>query len=139
MRFREAVTLDEIGFIITQAGVTPGAYSGVAVYDDGTGVVNRLAQSADAGASFTSLGAKSVALAAPVTIPAGEYRRIGLLWQGNTPPRIAGAPATIDEATMNVGVRRSTFLTGQSGFPSTLTVSAMSVNNASYLLTAKDI
>jgi hypothetical protein len=102
-------------------------------------VVNRLAQSADAGTLFTSLGAKSIPLTAPVTIPAGEYRRIGLLWQGSSPPRIAGAPATIDETTMNLGVRRSTFSSGQTGFPSTLTVSAMTLNNASYLLTAKDI
>lgn len=138
VHFRQAMTVDEIGFAVTQAGDTPGAYSGVAVYADGAGSVSRLAQSADAGTAFTSTGTKSVALTSSVVVPAGEYRRVGILWQGSTAPRIAGTGGAFNEATANLGVRRTTFVTGQTEFPASLDVSTMSLNNVAYLITAKD-
>lgn len=136
-RNRSATTIAELGFAVTSAASGPGAYSGVALYEDGTGIVNRLGQSADAGTQWTSQGAKSIPLAAPVTVIPGAYYRAAILWQGSGNGRIAGTPLVILDALMNAGVRRSTFLAGQSGFPASVTVSAMSTNNAMYWLSMK--
>jgi hypothetical protein len=137
-RFRKAMNIDEIGFTLWQAGTSPGAYSGVAVYEDGNGTVNRLAQSVDMGAVFTSVGAKSIPLAAPLAVAAGEFRWIGYLWQGSTPPHLTAPPGPEREAMMNVGRRRTVFQTGQSGFPSTLNVSAMTLNTTTYWFSFTD-
>jgi len=138
-RFRKAMSIDEIGFVLQQAGVTPGAYSGVAVYEDGTGVVNRLAQSADMGAVFTSIGAKSLPLTVPAVVAAGEFRWIGYLWQGSSPPRLFAPPGPPDGSIMNVGRRRTLFLGGQTGFPSTLDIAAMTPNTTTYWFSLKDV
>jgi hypothetical protein len=131
-RFRKAFTLDEVGFVLWQAGVSPGAYSGVAVYEDGQGTVNRLAQSADQGSAFTSVGAKSLPLTAGVSVAAGDFRWIGYLWQGSSAPHLTAPPGPEREAMMNVGARRTVFTTGQSGFPSSLDVSALTLNTTTY-------
>ncbi|ANZ35226.1 hypothetical protein BBK82_03210 [Lentzea guizhouensis] len=140
VRFRyrgSAASISEIGFAVTSAASGPGAYSGVALYEDGTGVVNRLGQSADAGASWTSPGVKSIALTAPVNVTPGNYYRAAILFVGSGAGKIAGCAATISDALLNHGVRRSVFLSGQTGFPSTLTISSMSTNNALYWLAMK--
>jgi hypothetical protein len=131
-RFRKAFTLDEVGFVLWQAGVSPGAYSGVAVYEDGQGTVNRLAQSADQGSAFTSVGAKSLPLTAGISVAAGDFRWIGYLWQGSSAPHLTAPPGPEREAMMNVGARRTVFTTGQSGFPSSLDVSALTLNTTTY-------
>lgn len=138
-RFRKAMTIDEIGFVLQQAGTTPGAYSGVAVYADGTGSVGRQAQSADQGAAFTTIGAKSLALTAGAAVAAGEYRWIGYLWQGSTPPRLHAPPGPVSDTMMNVGRRRSVFLGSQTAFPATLDVSTMILNTTTYWFSFKDI
>lgn len=138
-RFRKAMSIDEIGFVLQQAGGSPGAYSGVAVYEDGVGVVNRLAQSADQGAAFTTIGVKSLALTAGVAVAAGEFRWIGYLWQGGSVPRLFAPPGPPDESIMNVGRRRTVFQTGQTGFPSTMNVSTMSINTTTYWFSFKDV
>lgn len=139
-RFREAMDIDEIGFVLQQAGATPGAYSGVAVYADGTGVVARQGQSADQGSVFTSTGAKSLALTTPVTgVTAGEYRWIGYLWQGASPPRLFSPPGPPDGVMLNVGRRRSVYQTGQTGFPATMDIAAMTLNSTTYWFGLKDV
>lgn len=138
-RFRKAMTVDEIGFVLQQAGTVPGSYSGVAIYADGTGSVARQAQSADAGASFTSTGAKSLALTAGHAVAAGDFRWIGYLWQGSTPPRLYAPPGPADSAMFNVGRRRSVFLAGQTAFPASLDVSAMTVNTTHYWFSFRDV
>lgn len=140
MRFRwrqASGPLSEIGFGVTSAASSPGAFSGVALYEDGTGVVNRLGQSADSGASWTSQGAKSIPLTAPVAVVKGNYYFMAILWQGGAAGRIAGVPAVIAEFLMNFGRRRSVYLTGQTGFPSTINIAATTGNNAAYWMTAK--
>jgi hypothetical protein len=140
VRFRyrgSATSISEVGFCVTSAASGPGAYSGVALYEDGAGTVNRLGQSADAGTQWTSQGPKSVALTAAVTVTPGAYYRAAILWQGSSAGRIAGAPLTILDTLLNLGTRRSSFLTGQTGFPATIDVSAMNLNNASYFMTMK--
>lgn len=138
-RFRKTMSIDEIGFVLQQAGVTPGAYSGVAVYADGAGSVARQGQSADFGAVFTSTGAKSLPLSAPVAVAAGEFRWIGYLWQGSSPPRLFAPPGPPDGSIMNVGRRRTVFQTGQTAFPATLDVSAMTPNTTTYWFSFKDV
>lgn len=138
-RFRKAMSIDEVGFVLQQAGGSPGAYSGVAVYEDGVGVVNRLAQSADQGAAFTTIGVKSLALTAGAAVAAGEFRWIGYLWQGGSVPRLFAPPGPPDESIMNVGRRRTVFQTGQTGFPSTMNVAAMSMNTTTYWFSFKDV
>lgn len=138
-RFRKTMSIDEIGFVLQQAGTTPGAYSGVAVYADGTGSVARQGQSADQGSAFTSIGAKSLPLTAGVPVTAGEFRWIGYLWQGSTPPRLHAPPGPVSETMMNVGRRRTLFLSGQTGFPSTVDVSTMTQNTTTYWFSFKDV
>lgn len=140
MRFRyrgSALAISEIGFAVASAASDPGAYSGVALYDDGLGVVNRLGQSADAGPQWTSQGVKSIPLTTPVAVTPGSYYRAAILWQGSNPGRIAGQELVILDALLNYGTRRSTYLTGQTGFPATLDVGAMTTNNAVYWMVMK--
>ena len=134
VHFREALTLAQIGVVVVTAGVGPGAYSGAAIYEDGQGTINRLAQSADAGATFTTAGSKTIPLTGTQSIAAGDYRWIGLLFQGGNPPTIAGPAASVSPATLNIGARRCVYAGGQTGFPSTLDVAAMSLNNATYFI-----
>lgn len=138
-RFRKTMTIDEIGFVLQQTGTVPGAYSGVAVYDDGTGTVNRLAQSADAGSVFGTLGERSIALTAGVSVSAGAFRWIGYLWQGSTPPRLYAPPGPAGAEVFNVGRRRSVFLSAQTGFPASLDVSTMTANTTTYWFSFKDV
>lgn len=140
VRFRyrgSATTISELGFAVTSAASGPGAFSGVALYADGSGVVSRLGQSADAGAQWTSQGPKSIALTAPATVIPGNYYRAALLWQGSGSGRIAGPPTVILDALLNHTVRRSTYLTGQTGFPATVDVSGMNTNNTAYFMSMK--
>lgn len=140
MRFRyrgSALAISQIGFAVASAASGPGAYSGVALYEDGAGAVARLGQSADAGTQWTSQGIKSVALTTPVAVTPGAYYRAAILWQGSSPGRIAGQQLVIMESLLNTGVRRSTYLTGQTGFPASITVSAMTTNNAVYWMAMK--
>lgn len=133
----ESTTLSEIGFCVTSSASGPGAYSGVAVYADGVGVVNKLGESVNAGTQWTSQGPKSIALTAPVTVVKGSFYYIGILWQGSGNGRIAGVPAVILDALMNAGKRRSVYLTGQTDFPSTINISTANTNNATYWMSAK--
>jgi len=141
MRFQwkdVATSLTELGFCVTSAASGPGAYSGVAVYADGQAVVNRLGQSNDAGAQWTTQGPKSVALASAVTgMVDGAFYWGAILWNGSGAGKIAGVPATMLLTLANVGKRRSVYLTGQSSFPSTIDISAATLNNATYWMTAK--
>lgn len=140
VRFRyrgSASVISEIGFAVTSAASGPGAYSGVALYEDGAGLVNRLGQSADAGAQWTSPGVKSIPLAAPVNVTPGSYYRAAILFVGAGAGKIAGCAATILDPLLNHGTRRSVYLSGQSAFPASLTVSSMSTNNALYWLAMK--
>jgi len=141
MRFqwKDVVTsLTELGFCVTSAASGPGAYSGVAVYADGQGVVNRLGQSNDAGAQWTTQGPKSIALASAVSgMVDGAFYWGAILWNGSGAGKIAGVPATMLLTLANVGKRRSVYLTGQSSFPSTIDISAATLNNATYWMTAK--
>lgn len=138
MQWRDAATLlSEVGFCVTSGASGPGAYSGVAVYADGTGVVNKLGESANAGTQWTTQGPKSIALVTPVTVAKGSFYYIGILWQGSGNGRIAGVPAVILDALMNAGKRRSVYLTGQTGFPSTINISTANTNNATYWMSAK--
>lgn len=130
--------LSELGFCVSSAASGPGAYSGVAVYADGQGVVARLGQSNDAGAQWTSQGPKSVALASAVSgMVEGAFYWGAILWNGSGAGKIAGVPATILLTLANVGKRRSVYLTGQSTFPSTIDIAAATLNNATYWMTAK--
>lgn len=139
MQWRDASSLlSEIGFCVTSSASGPGAYSGVAVYEDGTGVVNKLGESANAGAQWTSQGPKSIALVTPYNgMVKGNFYYIGILWQGSGNGRIAGVPAVILDALMNAGKRRSVYLTGQTGFPATINISTANTNNATYWMSAK--
>lgn len=139
MRWRHSSnTLSEIGFCVTSGATGPGAFSGVALYEDGTGIVNRLGQSADAGIQWTSQGPKSVALTAPITtMVQGDFYRVAILWNGSGAGKIAGVPAVILDALMNAGVRRSVYLTGQATFPATINVATANTNNATYWMSAK--
>jgi hypothetical protein len=137
-RFRKAMTIDEVGFVLWQAASGPGAYSGVAVYEDGTGVVNKQGESPDAGASYTSVGPKSIALTSGVTVAANTFRWIGYLWTGSAAPHLFSPPGPDGESMMNVGRRRTCFITGQSAFPSTLDVSSMNINTTPYWFSFKD-
>jgi hypothetical protein len=140
MRFRyrgSALSISEIGFAVASAASDPGAYSGVALYEDGSGTVNRLGQSADAGAQWTSQGVKSIPLLTPVAVTPGAYYRAAILWQGSGPGRIAGQELVILDALLNYGVRRSTYLTGQTAFPTTLNITTMTTNNAVYWMVMK--
>jgi hypothetical protein len=109
----------------------------VALYQDGTGVVNKLGESADAGVQWTSQGPKSVALVTPVSVVKDMFYYLGILWQGSSAGRIAGVPAVILDALMNAGVRRSVYLTGQTGFPATINIGTANTNNATYWMSAK--
>ena len=129
--------LSEIGFAVTSAASGPGSYSGVAVYSDGTGAVNRLGQSENAGSLWTTPGVKSVPLLSPANVVQGEYYYWAILWQGSGNGKIAGVPLVILDALMNAGRRRSIFLTGQIGFPETINVAAANTNNATYWMSAK--
>ena len=102
------------------------------MYADGTGVVARQGISADAGASYTSLGAKSIPLTTPVAVTRGEFRWIGYLWQGGAVPRLFAPPGPPDGAMLNVGRRRSVYLSNQTGFPSTVDVSTGTANTTTY-------
>lgn len=140
VRFRyrgSASTISELGFAVASAASGPGAFSGVALYADGTGTVARLGQSADAGVQWTTPGPKSVPLSAAVSVVPGNYYRAALLWQGSGSGRIAGPPTVVLDALLNHGVRRSTYLTGQTGFPATVDVSAMNTNNTAYFMSMK--
>lgn len=132
--------INEIGFAVASAASGPGAFSGVAVYEDGQGVVNRLGLSADAGVQWNTVGAKSIALLSSVARTRDSYFWAGLLWQGSGSGRIAGAPGTVGSSTglvLNAGKRRSVYLTGQTAFPSTVDIAAANPNNAAYWFTAK--
>jgi hypothetical protein len=133
-RNRRATQISQIGFCVTSAASGPGAYSGVALYEDGTGTVNRLGQSADAGAQWTSPGMKSIALGTPVAVTPGAYYRAAILWQGSGNGKIASPPAAINSTILNAGTRRSTVLSGQTAFPASVDVAAMTLNNANYFL-----
>lgn len=140
IRFRyrgDAATITELGFAVASAASGPGAYSGVALYEDGVGVVNRLGQSANSGSSWTSQGVKSLALTAPVNVVRGAYYRAALLWQGSSPGRITGTPAAVLDTQLNAGVLRSTYLAGQTAFPASITMSSMNINSAIYWIGAK--
>jgi hypothetical protein len=138
MHWRQASgLLSEIGFCVTSGASGPGSYSGVALYQDGTGVVNKLGESADAGVQWTSQGPKSVALVTPVSVVKDMFYYLGILWQGSSAGRIAGVPAVILDALMNAGVRRSVYLTGQTGFPATINIGTANTNNATYWMSAK--
>lgn len=138
MQWRDAATLlSEVGFCVTSGSSGPGTYSGVAVYEDGTGVVNKLGESANAGSQWTTQGPKSIALVTPVTVAKNSFYYIGILWNGSGNGRIAGVPAVILDALMNAGKRRSVYLTGQTGFPSTINISTANTNNATYWMSAK--
>lgn len=129
--------LSEIGFAVTATASAPGAYSGVALYEDGVGIVNRLGQSADVGSLWTTQGVKSAALTAPVSMVKGNYYYMAVLWNGGSAGKIAGVPLVILDALMNAGKRRSVYLTGQATFPSTINIGTANTNNATYWLSAK--
>lgn len=140
MRFRyrgTATLLSEIGFIVTSAASDPGAFSGVALYEDGTGSVDLLGQSANTGTAWISTGLKSVPLSAPAAVVPGQFYRAAILWQGSSAGRIAGQPLVISDEALNAVSRRSSYLTGQSGFPAAIDVSSMITNNAIYWLGMK--
>ncbi len=130
--------LSEIGFCVTSGASGPGAYSGVAAYADGTGVVNKLGESANAGTQWTTQGPKSIPLTTPYNgMVKGSFYYLAILWNGSGNGRIAGVPAVILDALMNAGKRRSVYLTGQSAFPATIDIAAANTNNATYWMSAK--
>lgn len=138
MRWRQpSGNLSEIGFCVTSGASGPGAYSGVALYEDGVGVVNKLGESLDAGALWTTQGPKSAALVTPVAVTEGDFYRVAVLWNGTGAGKIAGVPAVILDSLMNAGVRRSVYLTGQATFPATINVATANTNNATYWMSAK--
>ena len=71
VRFTEATTITDIGFIAT-SGV-PGALANIGIYDSNSlGEPNNLVASA-ANINITSSGSKSVTLGSPVVLPVGKY------------------------------------------------------------------
>lgn len=136
--FPEDSSFTTLDFGLSAAGASPGAYSGVAVYEDGQGVVNRLAQSADLGSVLSgTIGLKSASLGTTINVTAGSALWLGYLSTCSSAPKIAGLPAAIRDFVANMGNRRSVFLTSQSSFPSTIDIAAANINNASYLLAVK--
>jgi hypothetical protein len=71
VRFTEATTITDIGFIAT-SGV-PGALANIGIYDSNSlGEPNNLVASAS-NINITSSGSKSVTLGSPVVLPVGKY------------------------------------------------------------------
>jgi hypothetical protein len=71
VRFTEATTITDIGFIAT-SGV-PGALANIGIYDSNSlGEPNNLVASAS-NINITSSGTKSVTLGSPVVLPVGKY------------------------------------------------------------------
>lgn len=111
---------------IESAGVTLTAGQNLVGLYDSSG--NRLAQSADQSANWTSAGMKTIALTAPVTLAVGSYY-VAILAVGTTPPAFSmGAGGSVN---INVGLSTGAarFLLGptaQTALPATITLGSQS-------------
>lgn len=101
----------------------------MALYDD-SGTL--LAKSADSLTPFQSgsVGAHEFPLLTPQSVTAGTYGWIAVLSNtGGGVPKLASTTAFLPENVLNLGHRRSVYLTGQSSIPSSVNIAAANVNN----------
>ncbi len=127
VRIAEAVTISTLHTALITPGATPGAYSGMALYTDSG---NLLSATPDAGSDFSTGVARilNLPLALAQARPAASFARIALLWQGGTPPIIAGL-SQVSPVLTNAGVRRSVFLAAQTAFPASIDIDAANLDS----------
>ena len=110
--------------------------SGMALYaDDGL----LLSASADDLVAFVfgPPGRRSFDLTDPQPVTAGAHGWLALLFGGNgTAPKSPATPTSLAEEVINVGARRSVYLTGQSDFPASVNIAAATVNNGVFWMAA---
>lgn len=127
------VSISTLGVWMTNEGLTPTGYCGIALYtSDGTLVD----QTPNIGAALATPGSKWISAAlngGPQTLAAGSYY-IAFLSQMSTGPNIAGVSAFTNVPVVN-GKYPSIYLTGQTNFPASFTPASANVNSGIYYLT----
>ena len=127
------VSISELGVWMTNEGITPTSYSGMALYTpDGT-LIDKTSDVSSTLATPGNFWFSSALTGGPRTLDAGPYY-IAFLSHLATGPRIAGVSAVRDIPVIN-GYRPSVYLTNQSGFPASFTPASANVNSGIYYLT----
>jgi hypothetical protein len=126
-------TLSTIWYSLATSGATLTAGQNLIGVYDATGAL--IAQTGDQSTNFAAAaGDKSAALTAPVTVPAGSYLHIGVLWNGTTSPQFRGINGTSFPNTALTAAAQSRYATGgtgQTALPSTLpTLTAINAANS---------
>lgn len=134
---RHTTTINNLIATVTTAGATLTASQNFAGLYDVSG--NLLAQTADQATNWQSVGAKIMALTAPVVVQPGFYY-LALLANGTTPPQFARGQVTSASAP-NVGLATSagryiTTATAQTSLPATINMASLAATDSTARWTA---
>jgi hypothetical protein len=127
------VSIGTLGVWMTNEGITPTGYCGMALYTpDGT----LIDKTADIGTLLAAPGNAWISAGlsgGSQTLAAGSYY-IAFLSNMSAGPKIAGVSAVVNIPVVN-GMRPSVYLTGQTTFPTSFTPASANVNSGIYYLT----
>lgn len=137
VRFPRSETISTLHSIVTTTGAGPAVGdSGMALYSDAG---NLLSKSADLLVNFTggAFGKRDYPLADPQTVTAGDLGWLALLFNGGGgAAQSPSTPANLIDPVVNVGARRSVYLTGQSTFPASVDIAGATLNNGVHWMAA---
>lgn len=137
VQFPRAETISNLHACVTAFGDgSSTGRNGMALYDD-TGAL--LSKSTDVIATLQSgsAGARTFPLVTPQAVTAGMNAWMAILYNSTgAAPKIASTTANLLEAVLNLGARRAVYLTGQSDFPSSVTISSANLNNGVHWMAA---
>lgn len=127
------VSISELGAWMTNEGITPTGYSGMALYTpDGT-LIDKTPDVSSTLATPGNFWFSAALTGGPRTLDAGPYY-IAFLSHLSTGPRIAGVSAIRDIPVIK-GYHPSVYLTNQADFPASFTPASANVNSGIYYMT----
>lgn len=128
-----SVSISTLGAWMTNEGLTPTGYSGIALYTPNGTLIDKTSDISTALATPGSAWVSANLSAGPQTLTAGSYY-IAFLSTLSTGPNLGGVSAFSNIPVIN-GRYPSVYLTGQSTFPASFTPASANVNSGIYYLT----
>ena len=127
------VSISELGVWMTNEGITPTGYGGMALYTPGGTLIDKTPDASSTLVTPGNFWFSAPLSGGPRTLDAGPYY-IAFLSHFDTGPRIAGVSAVRDIPVIK-GYRPSIYLAGQANFPASFNPAATTPNSGIYYMT----